>query len=794
MRYVKKHLFLWISAFILSFFATFCYCMTKKVAKNSLICDFLCIFAVNWLLVICFPKETLSSHLRNKENKTIKNKNKKVMAALGTIRKRGVILVCIISFGLFAFIAEEAFRSCDSAKNNERQQIGEVFGEKISVQEFQKLVDEYTEVIKMQQGQDNLPEEQMNQVKDMVWNSYIQNKIVAHEAEKLGLTVTDAELQDILKTGTNPMLAQTPFVNQQTGRFDVSALQKFLADYKAQKANPSANAQMMDQYTKIYNYWSFIEKTLRQQTLAQKYQSLLAHCFLSNPVEAKMAFKEENEESKIQLAAFPYSDIQDDKVKVVESDLKAKYDEMKARFKQPVESRDIKFVDIQVEASQADRAALNKEFAGYHTQLAAAADPTEVVRKSASTVAYLGIPVGKDAFPSDIAATLDSMAVGATTAVKANKADNTLNIVKLVNKQQLPDSIQYRVIQVAAASVAEAKTKADSIQGAISGGADFEAIAKKYGQTGEKAWMTTRQYEFAQSMDKDNKAFINALNTQAVNATSQLQLGQGYVILQVCDRKAMIEKYTAAVIKKNVDFSQDTYRTAYNKFASFVSANQTADEIVKNAAKSGYKVQDLKDITTATHYVANIHSTREALKWIFEAKEGSVSPMYECGNNDHLLVVVLDKINRIGFRGLDDPQVKEMVKAEVIKDKKAEMIEAKLNGVKNIAAAKSKGAKVSEVNQITFAAPVFVASAGASEPALSGAVSATKKGAFSAHPVKGNAGVYLFLVTNKSNRPVKFNEKAQEQKCRQKSMQYAGNFMNELYLNANVVDNRYLFF
>ena len=716
------------------------------------------------------------------------------MAALGTIRKRGVILVCIISFGLFAFIAEEAFRSCDSAKNNERQQIGEVFGEKISVQEFQKLVDEYTEVIKMQQGQDNLPEEQMNQVKDMVWNSYIQNKIVAHEAEKLGLTVTDAELQDILKTGTSPMLAQTPFVNQQTGRFDVSALQKFLADYKAQKANPSANAQMMDQYTKIYNYWSFIEKTLRQQTLAQKYQSLLAHCFLSNPVEAKMAFKEENEESKIQLAAFPYSDIQDDKVKVVESDLKAKYDEMKARFKQPVESRDIKFVDIQVEASQADRAALNKEFAGYHTQLAAAADPTEVVRKSASTVAYLGIPVAKDAFPSDIAATLDSMAVGATTAVKANKADNTLNIVKLVNKQQLPDSIQYRVIQVAAASVAEAKTKADSIQGAISGGADFEAIAKKYGQTGEKAWMTTRQYEFAQSMDKDNKAFINALNTQAVNATSQLQLGQGYVILQICDRKAMIEKYTAAVIKKNVDFSQDTYRTAYNKFSSFVSANQTADEIVKNAAKSGYKVQDLKDITTATHYVANIHSTREALKWIFEAKEGSVSPMYECGNNDHLLVVVLDKINRIGFRGLDDPQVKEMVKAEVIKDKKAEMIEAKLNGVKNIAAAKSKGAKVSEVNQITFAAPVFVASAGASEPALSGAVSATKKGVFSAHPVKGNAGVYLFLVTNKSNRPVKFDEKAQEQKCRQKSMQYAGNFMNELYLNANVVDNRYLFF
>lgn len=716
------------------------------------------------------------------------------MAALGTIRKRGVILVCIISFGLFAFIAEEAFRSCDSAKNNERQQVGEVLGEKINVQDFQKLVDEYSEVIKMQQGQENLPEEQMNQVKDMVWNTYVQNQLVADEAEKLGLTVTDTELQDILKTGTNPMLQQTPFVNQQTGRFDATALQKFLADYKAQKANASANAQMMEQYDKIFKYWSFIEKTLRQQTLAQKYQSLLAHCFLSNPVEAKMAFKEENEEAQIQLAAFPYSDIQDDKVKVEESDLKAKYDELKARFKQPVESRDIKYVDIQVEASQSDRAALNKAFAGYQKELAAAADPTEVVRKSGSTVAYLGIPVKKEAFPSDIAADIDSMAVGATTAVKANASDNTLNIVKLISKQQLPDSVQYRIIQVAAPSVAEAQTKADSIKNALAGGADFETLAKAYGQTGEKAWLTTRQYEYVQSMDKDNKTFINTLNTAAVNSVSELQLGQGYVVLQVCDRKAMVDKYTAAVIKKSIDFSSETYRAAYNKFSSFVSANEKAEDILKNAEKSGYKVQELKDLTTSAHYVANIHSTRDVLKWIFEAKEGNVSPLYECGDNNHLLVVVLDKIHRIGNRGLEDPQVKEMVKAEVIKDKKAEQIMAKLNGVKSIAAAKAKGGKVSAVNQITFAAPVFVASSGASEPALSGAVAATKKGAFSAHAVKGNAGVYLFQVTNKSNRSVKFDEKAQEQKARQKAMQYAGNFMNELYLKAHVVDNRYLFF
>lgn len=716
------------------------------------------------------------------------------MAALGSIRKKGTILICIIGLGLFAFIAEEFMRSCEATSNESKMQVGEVLGEKINVQEFQKLVEEYADVIKMQRGEDNLPEEQMTQIRDQVWNTFVSNKLVEGEAEKLGLTVTDAELQNILKEGTNPMLLQTPFVNQQTGRFDLPSLQKFLADYKAQQANPQANAQMMEQYTVIYRYWTFIEKTLRQQTLAQKYQALLANCFLSNPIEAKMAFNEENEESKIQLAAFPYSGVQDSEVKVDESELKAKYDELKARFLQPVESRDIQYVAVRVTPSAKDRQAITKDFAAYRTELATATNPEEVVRKVTSTVPYLGIPVGKEAYPMDIAARLDSIAVGETTAVKENKLDNTLNIIKLVAKVELPDSIQYRMIQAPGASLDESKQRADSILTALRGGADFDVLAKKYGQTGDKMWMTTRQYEFSPSMSADTKEMINTLNNAGVNAYQLLSLSQGNVVLQVLDRKAMVTKYQAAVIKKTIDFSKDTYRTAYNKFSSFVSANQKAEDITKNATKSGYKVLRLADMTTAAHNVANINSTRDALKWVFDAKKGDVSPLYECGDNDCLLVVILDNIHRAGYRGLDDTAVRDIVKAEVVKDKKAEKILAKLNGVKSVSAAKSKGAKVTDINQVTFAAPVFIASTGASEPALSGAVSVTKKGAFSAKPVKGEAGVYVFRVLDKTKRAVKYDQKSMETRLIQRRMQYASNFMQELYLNGKVVDNRYLFF
>lgn len=713
------------------------------------------------------------------------------MAALGKIRSKGVILISILGFALFALIAEELFRSCESSRNESRQQVGEVLGDKVNVQDFQKLVDEYTNVIKMTQGRDNLTDDDLNQVKDVVWNTFVQTEIISKEASKLGLQVTDQELQNILNAGTNPMLLQTPFVNQQTGRFDANLLKKFLAEYKqAQTTNP----QMAEQYQGIYNFWTFIEKSLRQQVLAQKYQSLLAGCLISNPVSAKMAYTDENQESNIQLASFAYSSINDNKVKISDADLKAKYEELKPRFKQYEETRSIKYVDYQVLPSASDRAALNKTVAGYVQSLKETADPVEIVRNSGSLVTYLGIPQTKAAFPTDIAARLDSMAVGSTSAPVENKLDNTINVVKLISKVQLPDSVQFRAIQVGGATPADAAKTADSIFTALKSGAEFEAIAKKYGQTGEKNWITSNQYQNATSMDADTKSYIESLNTLPVNEIKNLKLTQGNLILQITDRKAMTDKYVAAVIKKPIEFSKNTYSAAFNKFSQFVSESQTLDAMQKNASKYGYKVQERMDIRNSEHYVAGIHGTREALKWIFETDENKVSQLYECGDNDHLLVLVMTKINKKGYRSLDDENVKNYVKQEVLRDKKAEMLMAKVKGVNSISAAKAKGAQVSAVNQVTFAAPVFVQSTGMSEPALSGAVAATAKGKFSSAAVKGNGGVYLFQVLEKKMRPVKFNAKEYEQRQRQKMMQYAGNFMQELYINANVKDNRYLFF
>lgn len=715
------------------------------------------------------------------------------MAALGKIRSKGGILVGAIGLALFAFLAGDAARSCDGIKGEARQQIGEILGKKISVQDYQKLIDEYQSAIKFTMQRDNLTDQELKQVEDQVWQQLVSNRVIEADAEKVGLTVTEKEIQNVLNEGTNPMLVQTPFVNQQTGRFDVNALKQFFDSYNKAKA---AKSPQVEQMQAIYDYWLFVEKNLRAQLLGQKYQALLASCVLSNKAEAKMAFKDNNEESQIQLASLAYSTVKDADVKVTDDDLKAKYAELKPAFRQNVETRDIKFVDFQIKASAADRSQVVKEMNDFQKQLASAADPAAVVSKSGSEIPYLGLPVSNKAYQQypDIASKIDSLSVG-TTGVVENAQDNTLNIIRVLSKAQLADSIQFRQINIAAATPDEARAKADSIQKALAGGADFDALAKRYGQTGEKVWFTGQQYEMAPSMNQDNRTFVNALLNGEVNATQNLALTQGNIILQVLDKKAFTTKTTAAVIKKVVDFSKATRSNAYNKFSEFVAKSSTVADLEKNAPKSGYQVQSLNDISTAEHYVGGIPGTRDALKWLFEAKQGQVSPLYECGNNDHLLVIALTAVHPQGYRSWDDAQVKEILKREVIKDKKAEKLMAKLKGVNSIAAAQAKGAKVSSVNQITFAAPAFVQATGSVEPALSGAVAGTAAGKFSKAPVKGNAGVYVFQVVKKSMRAgSKYDETLVMQQAVQANMQLVGNFMQDLILKAKVVDNRYLFF
>ena len=712
------------------------------------------------------------------------------MATLQKIRSKGPLLVIVIGLALFAFIAGDAWKVLQPHQG--KQDVGEVNGEVLSAQDYQKMVDELSEVIKLTNGLNSLTEDQLNNVKDQVWQSYVNNKLIAEQAEKLSLKVTDAEIQSIIDQGTHPLLMQTPFRNPQTGMFDKDMLKKFLVDYANLNASQMP-AQYVEYYQKMGAFWQFVEKTLAQSTLAEKYQNLVTKSLISNPVAAEDAFNSRTEQSDLLLAGVPYSSINDSTVQVSDSEIKDRYNEKKEQFKQLVETRDIRYIDVKVVPSDADRKAVEKEVTEYSNQLASTtADFGTFVRSTGSSVNYSDVPVSKSVFPADVASRLDSTNVNEVYGPYYNQTDDSFNAFKLLAKVSSPDSIQFRQIQVYADTEEKTKTLADSIYNALKGGADFAAVAKIYGQTGEATWVNAQSWEGSE-LDADNSKFINTLLNQPVNELANLNMGQANLILQVMNKKSMQTKYKVAVVKREVEFSKETYNAAYNKFSQFVAQNTTIDSMVKNAEESGYTLMPRTDLSSAEHYVGGVRSTREALKWIFAAKPGEVSPLYECGENDHLMVVALDKIHEAGYRDINS--VAEMLRAEIRRDKKAEKIMEEMKKYNSIAQVKGMKDAVSDsVKHVTFSAPAYISVTRSSEPVIGAVAAKTAANKVSA-PIKGNGGVYMIQVYAKEKGSEKFDAKQEETTLTNMAVRIAGNqLINDLYQKAKVADQRYLFF
>jgi peptidyl-prolyl cis-trans isomerase D len=333
--------------------------------------------------------------------------------------------------------------------------------------------------------------------------------------------------------------------------------------------------------------------------------------------------------------------------------------------------------------------------------------------------------------------------------------------------------------------------QADSAFKAIKGGADFATVAKKYGQTGEATWLSSANYAQAQ-IDGDNLKYLQAILSTGVSEVKNVALAQANVILKVVAKKSEKPQFKVAVVKRTIDFSKETYNNAYNKFSSFMASNPTLDKMKSNAETAGYKLLDHNDLYSSEHNIGGVTGTREAMRWIFGAKVGTVSPVYECGESNHIMVIALVGINKEGYRPWE--KVKEQLKAEVLKDKKAEMIMDKVKNFTTFAQYRNMPSAVGDtLKHVTFEAPAFVASLNSSEPVVGAFTSISPVNKLS-KPLKGNAGVIVLQVINKSRLNEKFNERSEEARLVGMHQQAASRLMNDLYIKGKVKDKRYLFF
>ena len=712
------------------------------------------------------------------------------MATLQNIRSKGPLLVGAIALALFAFIAGDALKVFQPRQPHD---VGEVDGKAISISEYVFLVDAYTNIQKGFSGRNSLSEMETNQIKDMVWNTYVSNQVIANEADKLGLVVTKAELNNILDQGVNPTFRIVPmFFNEQTGRFDKDKLFMFLAEYAKLSKTAGIDPNYMGSMQQLHALWAFVEKSLIQEKLAEKYMALVGSAFGTNKVEVESGIEGRLNQANLTAALIPFTSVDVSKVQVTDADLQKEYDAKKEMFKQDTESRQVKYIDVKINPSVADVEALEQEVSEYAELLRNEKDnyASIINNTSGSNIPYNDVYLSLELYPEDVIAHVKETSVGDTFGPYTNAQDATINAVKVVDKKNLPDSVQFRMLQIQGLEADALVKKSDSIVNALNNGASFKSIAEEEQQPSEAFWISENTIA-----NQEQFVLYNTLSTMQPNEIKSLPVQSGNIILQLVDRKVFKDKYKLAVVKRTMEISSETANKAYNDFSQFVAENSTVQSMIDNAEEAGYSVST-QELTTSMHTVGNISSTKEAVRWIFDSKTGQVSNIYECGEGDHLLVVGLTDIIPAGYRPLS--YVKDGLKNLVLNNKKAEYLENQIASVnaKSISdVASIENAVVDTIKHVTFNSPAFISKTNSSEPVVSGYAAVAKEGVLSG-PIKGNASVMVLNLLNRDKSEEEVDATVERTRIESEMMYFANGrtILQDLIEKAVIIDNRYLYF
>ena len=711
------------------------------------------------------------------------------MATLEKIRSKAGLLVLVVGLALFAFIIGDFLNSGSTYFKQSQERIAKVNGQTISIHDYQNLVDEMVEMYKMQTGQTSFPDEYMAQIRQSVFDTMVQDIVLGEATEEVGMEVSSDELFDMVQgENISPLIQQMPmFQNQQTGAFDRNALLNFLKVID-DDAIAAAPAEQQDQLIKAKNYWLFWEKNIKRQRLEQKYTTLIVKAVGANKLEAKESFEENAKSADIVYAMQAYATVPDSTIEVSNSELKALYDQRKELFKQK-ETKVVKYLAVDIRPSQEDYKAVETEIESVKNELANSDKVADIVNEN-SEIPYVDAFFTDKSFDNEMKQFATTAEVG--TVYGPVFANDKYRLFKLVDKTTAPDSVKVSHIMLAGKSEAETAALADSLMGAIKGGADFAELAKQHSvdqaaqNGGELGWFTE-----VTALRGINEEFKNAIFSTPVNQVAIVKSTYGTHLVKVTEKTANVTKYKMADVDMTVSPSSKTYSAIYNELNAFISKNHDIAKLDTAAKSAGYNVISDVQITPDNQTLGTVKSSRPVVRWAFQNSNGSISEIFEC--DDKFVIAAVEKSAPAGYAPLD--MVAQGLKAELVAKKKGEKIAADLTA-KNLSSieayAQAMGSSVDSVKFVSFGTR-RISGVGV-EPNLNAAVSLAKVDQVSA-PVKGNNGVYVFKVCTENNDAKQYNEEAEMRTINaNNTYRLSYQTIQSLVNKADVEDNRIRFY
>ena len=636
------------------------------------------------------------------------------MASLQRIRNHGALLITIVGLAMLAFILGDFLNSGSSFFNRSRENVGVIEGQKIHYTEYEAAKEQLTEVYKIETGRNDFDEDLQAQIRNQAWNMMLMDYTMRAQADKIGMDITTDELSELcIGENVHQIIRGRRAFYDENGQFNRDAVVNLLQAINEGSEDAEMNANLKQAKT----YWLYWEKAVRISYMQEKYTALLQHLLKANSLEAEFAFNNRENGVSAEYAMQPYFTVADSLVKVSDSDLKKLYKQHKEQYKQ-TPNRAIKYITFDIVPSEDDFKAAEELLTNLQEEFKTTDDISLVVNTN-SDIMYDGRDYSEETVPAqfkDFAFAKGAKAGDCTDILFEN---NTYAMARIMQAgYSKPDSVELKEINEDSEDRELGWFKATDLPKNIA----------------EPAFAGKRGERFT------------------------VAVGMGEQTYEIMEVGKATPKVKLAILAREVTPSSKTYSIIYNNAKQFIVNNNNAEALETAAQEAGMVVIPQYNLTATTDKVGQLKASRPIVRWAFDAKEGQVSDVFECGQQ--FVVASLIEVNDGEYRPMN--AVRAELTYEAMNNAKAEYIKKQLKGAESLeAAAEIMGQQVQAVERVSLADSRF-GNAGM-EPAVIGKTVALGENALS-EPIQGNMGVFVVKTgaANKGNDTfVPETEKAQ---------------------------------
>lgn len=652
----------------------------------------------------------------------------------------------VIAVALVAFILMDALSSRTSSLFGNDTSVVKVNGEKVDYMDYSRRTSNYNILYGSNKQLDDNGRAQIN---SMALQDMIKEKLIEEEAEKLGLTVTEAEKKNMIY-GNDPDKAvknYQAFQNPNTKAFDPQYVKLF--EEQANQIDPTGG--MME-------HWMVYKDYVVRNSMINKYNKLFTMAAYVPSFLSQARADEQANMVDIKYVAFTQDDLNAkgdiEKTEVTDEDYKRYMNNHKEEFYVKEPTRTIQYVSFDVLPDAKDTARALGVLTSIKDNFSTAEDIESFVNRN-SDESYRASYVMKDSYQSRYSDSIFSSPTG--TVIGPLYEEQGYKLIKVVDKKMYPDSVKCRHILIKTGEQGQlvlddstAKNRIDSIVAAIKGGTSFNEMVEQYSDD-QGSKQTGGEYTFAfeqkANLTKPFGEFIFE-NKTGDKKVVKVESGNytGYHYIEILRQDEMKPALKLATITKALYAGDETENEIYARATEFAGNSTSAAEFDKGVNDNKYQVRTAGDIKVYDYTIYGIGPSRELIRWMYDAEQGDVSQVFDM--NGKYVVAKLTQVNKEGMKELTD-EMRDNMAIQVKEQKRMEMMAEKYKDAKSLETVAQDLSKEVQTMDSIRGNNSFTGPLGYAPKVVGYAHSKSFKPNTVSGPINEQSGLYFISVTNR---------------------------------------------